>query len=166
MSKPSIGGAGVAGDGRRPQAGALVTRSALYGLAICALACGSPVHAPENYSGDAYEGVIDGTTLAPIFQPNSTDKTVCQGAPSCYLPQIGWVSGHTIAFYNALAVTSTNLPATLGPALATRNSDGTGGVHPHPLPNAQFHPGPHKPRGGRLPPPTPAPRLHPRPIRP
>ncbi len=139
-----------------------MTRSALYGLAICALAC----DAPENYSGDAYEGVIDGTTLAPIFQPNSTDKTVCQGAPSCYLPQIGWVSGHTIAFYNALAVTSTNLPATLGPALATRNSDGTGGFHLDTFRNANCHPGPYNPVRDAFPTATQAPVLDAMPIGP
>jgi hypothetical protein len=113
--------------------------------AIVALGCGSPVNAPENYSGDAYNGVIDGSALAPAFQPNSTDRTVCQGASSCYAPQVGWVAGHTITFYNALAVTSSNLPASLGPGLANRNSDGTGGFHLDTFRNAHCTPGPYDP---------------------
>lgn len=120
-------------------------RSALAGLAGAIFACGSPVSAPENYSGDAYNGVVDGSALAPAFQPNASDRTLCQSAVTCYAPQIGWVAGHTIAFYNALAAVTSNLPAVLGPALANRNSDGTGGFHLDTFRNAKCTPGPYDP---------------------
>jgi hypothetical protein len=122
-------------------------RSVLYGLAgaVFALGCGSPVNAPENYSGDTYNGVVDGSVLAPAFQPNTFDKTACQGASSCYAPQIGWVAGRQITFYNALAVASANLPSPLGPGLANRNSDGTGGFHLDTFRNANCKPGPYDP---------------------
>lgn len=129
-----------------------VKRSALCGLAcsIFALACGSPVQSPENYSGDAYEGVIDGSGLAGAFQPNVFSKTTCQGASNCYMPQTGFVKGQPINFYNALAVTTSNLPTSggvtvLGPSLANHNADNTGGFHLDTFRNTTCTPGPFNP---------------------
>jgi len=127
-------------------------RSALFGLAcsIFALACGSPVQSPENYSGDAYAGVIDGSVLAAAFQPNVFSRSTCLGASNCYMPQTGLVAGKSITFFNALAVQTANLPTSggqvvLGPGLANHNSDGTGGFHGDTFRNATCTPGPYNP---------------------
>lgn len=127
--------------------------SALPGLALAllALGCGSPVEQPGNGSGDAYHGVVDGSALAAPFQPGGFSRTVCQGATSCYLPQTGFVDGHPIAFYNALAVQTANLPSSgpgvpaLSPSVVGHNTDGTGGFSADTFRNASCTPGPEDP---------------------
>jgi hypothetical protein len=118
-------------------------RSALYGLAAAALAvsCGSPVSPPAYSSGDPYNGVIDGTVLDAKFQGN-TDRTLCQGQAPCYAPQLGYVGGATIYFYNVTAVQTSTLPATLGPAQAARGLDQSGGFRVDSFRGASCTPGP------------------------
>ena len=103
-------------------------RSALPGLAMAffGLACGSPVDPPANFSGDSYNGVIDGSVLDPKFQP-STDRVFCQNVTPCYAAQVGYAKGNPVLFYNAGSVQTSLLPPTLGPSLAVRAPDFSGG---------------------------------------
>jgi hypothetical protein len=95
-------------------------------MAVFGLACGSPVDQPGNFSGDSYNGVIDGSVLDGKFQP-STDRVFCQNVTPCYAAQVGYAKGNQVLFYNAGSVQTSLLPVTLGPSLAARASDASGG---------------------------------------
>src|SRR5690242_13345412 len=94
----------------------MVKHPVVRGLALLAAGCcGGP---GVRYDGDAdpYNGVVDNTSGAPTFtgtnftaqgalaiqfQPSSTSKSACLGNSSCYLPQLGYVNGQSIPFFNA-----------------------------------------------------------------
>lgn len=113
-----------------------------------------------RYDGDAdpYNGVVDNTYGAPTFtgtnftaqgalaiqfQPSSTSKTACLGNSSCYLPQLGYVNGQSIPFFNAgvikplfssnpppyvpLSCDANGMNCAYAPSIADHGSDGGGG---------------------------------------
>lgn len=109
--------------------GAPAQAGAAIAALICA-ACGSPVDAPANASGDAYQGAADTSVLDGRLQP-SASKAVCQGQAPCYAPVTGAVNGRPIRFYVAGLFTANDavkLPASLGPRQVARSAvDNSGG---------------------------------------
>lgn len=109
---------------------------------IFAAAC-DPVTSP--ISGDAYNGVFDSGALDAKFVPVAS-KVTCHGSSACYSPQTGFANGAKVFFYNAGALPTpllpgTKTPAPLTPALASHNSDGSGGIGADVFPNS-CSPGP------------------------
>lgn len=106
-------------------------RRALPALtAALTAACGSPVDAPANASGDAYQGAADTSVLDGKLQP-SPSKALCQGQAPCYAPVQAFVDGGPISFYIAGTFTTADavkLPAAFGPKQVARTAaDNSGG---------------------------------------
>jgi hypothetical protein len=52
---------------------------------------------------------------------------LCKNVTPCYATQVGYAKGSPVLFYNSGSVQTSQLPAPLGPSLAVRASDGSGG---------------------------------------
>lgn len=136
---------------------------------LAAIGCGGPGVRMDG-EVDPYNGVIDNTYGAPSFTgtnftaqgalalqfqptvPSSSQRSTCNGATSCYLPQTGFVNGQVIPFFNAgvikplpFATLPSYVPASCAPSgmscvyaasMADHRSDGGGGWHADVFPHS------------------------------